>query len=255
MLKNNYTVLNSHPGRAIGGFTNLYSNYKPGGWYSFYDPETDIARINSKACFPTGTEPGYSWILAPKGGELSSTTLIRGVASMTNAMAMGVNIESSLTGTGTISSASLALVVSLAASLSGSGSVTAAMVGTVQMAASLLGSGSVVAGLSLLANLVCAMSGDGTISANLKGTASLEAEIFVNQSQASVQELVSGVWNAVATDFNTAGTMGEKMNDAGSAGNPWASDPTSNNDPNTFGELVQRTEKKVDDNQALILTK
>jgi hypothetical protein len=29
------------------------------------------------------------------------------------------------------------------------------------------------------------------------------------------------VWNAVAASFNAPGTMGEKLNDAGSAANPW----------------------------------
>lgn len=29
------------------------------------------------------------------------------------------------------------------------------------------------------------------------------------------------VWNAIAAAYNTAGTMGEKLNDAGAGGDPW----------------------------------
>ena len=37
----------------------------------------------------------------------------------------------------------------------------------------------------------------------------------------SPENLAASVWNAVAASYNTSGTMGEKLNDAGSAANPW----------------------------------
>lgn len=215
MLLNNYTVLNSSPGRAIGGFTNLYSNYKSGGWYSFYDPDIEYqtTRANAKASLPTGTEPPYSWILAPEGGELSSTTQINGVGTLTSGLAMGRAISAALTGTGTISAANLSLITSLAATLAGTGSVSASMVGSVSLAASLVGNGSVTAGLSLLANCVATLSGTGSLTANLKGKANLEADIYVNEGSADIQQMAEGVWNAVADDYNTAGTMGAEQNE------------------------------------------
>ena len=60
----------------------------------------------------------------------------------------------------------------------------------------------------------------------------------------SPEGLANAVWSALKTDFNEAGTMGEALNDAGGAGNPWASDLASNNDPNTFGERVQKLLQK-----------
>jgi hypothetical protein len=48
------------------------------------------------------------------------------------------------------------------------------------------------------------------------------------------------VGGATAADNNQAGTMGEKLNDAGSAGNPWAAELTSNNTEGTFGWLAQK---------------
>jgi hypothetical protein len=37
----------------------------------------------------------------------------------------------------------------------------------------------------------------------------------------SAFDIAQEVWQAQATSYNAAGTMGEKLNDAGSAGNPW----------------------------------
>lgn len=40
--------------------------------------------------------------------------------------------------------------------------------------------------------------------------------------------------------FNTTGTAGKYLKDAGGAGNPWNADLASNNSPGTFGEFVQK---------------
>jgi hypothetical protein len=40
-------------------------------------------------------------------------------------------------------------------------------------------------------------------------------------TELSPQSLAAAVWGAVAAEFDAAGTMGEKLNGAGSAGNPW----------------------------------
>jgi hypothetical protein len=56
------------------------------------------------------------------------------------------------------------------------------------------------------------------LTANLKGNASLSATIYVNSSQADVQQIVDGVWNAIAADYNTSGTMGEAVQTGGGGG-------------------------------------
>ena len=239
MLLGNYTALNSNVGRAIGGFTNIYSNYKPGGWYSFYDPdiEDQATRQNSKASFPTGTEPHYSWILAPKGGELSSTTRVNGAGGVSSNAAQGINIAADLSGSGQITTPSLALVTSMIATLAGSGALTGSMVGTVQLAANLAGSGDLAGSLKLIAGLISALSGSGALTADLKGKLSLSADLFVNSGTATVNEMATAVWDVVAADHDTAGTMGEKMNDAGSASNPWSD--TTTYGAGTKGKLLQ----------------
>lgn len=209
MILGNYTALNSNPGRAIGNFTNLLSNYKPGGWYSFYDfdKETQSTEARKQACYPTGTQPHNSWILAPKGGELSSTTQINGTSSQTLALANGINIESDMAGSGTIASAGLSLVTSMIATLTGTGALTASMVGTIQMAASLAGSGNITASLKMLTGLTATLAGIGAISSDLKGKLFMEADIYVNQSQATVDQIVEGVVDNIGSITATVPNM------------------------------------------------
>jgi hypothetical protein len=57
----------------------------------------------------------------------------------------------------------------------------------------------------------------------------------------TVAEVADAVWNAVAASFNTAGTTGNKLNSAGSAGDPWNTDLTTYNTANTAGKYIKDT--------------
>lgn len=173
-----------------------------------------------KDSFPTGTNPPYCYILGDKGALLSSSTTISGDGEMTAAMAMGRALASDLTGTGTISTANLSMIVQMAAALLGSCTVSASLKGSIQMAASLAGSGDLTASINIIAGVVAALTGSGTVSATLRGTASLEADI-TPFTELSPENIAASVWNSLAADFNAVGSMGEKVNDAGSAANPW----------------------------------
>ena len=52
--------------------------------------------------------------------------------------------------------------------------------------------------------------------------------------------IAEAVWNSSASSFNLDGTLGEKLNDAGSAGNPWASSLSDNQTDGTFGAFIQK---------------
>lgn len=227
--------------RQLGHFS-VQSNFKPSTWYSVYFPDTTSASTFNTACFPTGTQPPYSWLLAPKGGELSSTTYVGGTGSISGSLTLGKFMEADLTGLGELSG-SLSLITSLASNLLGSGTLTGDLSLTLGLAANLVGAGDISGALSLLVPLASSLSGSGVIVANLKGNASMEADIYVNQSTATVNELVAGVWNALAADFNTSGTMGQKLNGAGSAGDPWTTDLASYNTAGTAGLLMKKASK------------
>lgn len=239
MLLGNYTPLSANPGRCIThAIPNPYKWRSSGNMYSFYTGDAVVDNQTDRSSFNNGYVPPYSWVLAPVAGGLASINEINGEGELTiTSLALGKAMDATLSGTGTISSASLSLITSLAATLAGTGSVSASMVGSVALAASLIGSGSVMAGLNLLANCIATIGGTGTLTSDLKGKANLEADIYVNEGTASIVQMAEGVWNAVAADYNEAGTMGEKMNDAGSAGNPWTD--TTDYGAGTKGKLLQ----------------
>jgi len=203
MLLANYSTINSSPGRNIGGRAglNLLGSYTPGKWYSFYTPtiEYQASRENAKASLPTGTEPPYSWILAPKGGEVSSSNQSNGSGSLSiYSLSLGKAIAAGLTGSGSMT-ANMSLITSMAATIAGSGTLSASMVGVVNMACSLAGSGNITAAMGALAFCVASLSGSGTVTSDLKGKSWMEADIYVNQSQATVDQIVEGVVEGMGT--------------------------------------------------------
>jgi len=206
----------------------------------------DIQEQIKRDGFPTGTNIPYSIIMGDKGALLSSTTTISGTGVIVSGLAMGKACEAALTGTGTISAASLSLVTQLAAALSGTGTITVAnLVGVVALQSSLTGTGTLTAGINVIAFMTAALEGDGTLTADLKGTLSMSAAIYVNQSEATVQQIVDAVWNAIAADYNTAGTMGNKMNSAGSAGDPWSTDLPGTYTADQAGAILLAYLKKI----------
>lgn len=89
----------------------------------------------------------------------------------------------------------------------------------------------------MLSGMVANLAGQGLISADLKGKLFMEADIFVNQSEATVTQIRDSIWDAIAADYNNAGTMGEKLNGAGSSGNPWTD--TTTYAPGTKGAMLK----------------
>lgn len=240
MLLNNYSWLNSNPGRAIGGFTNLHQNFKPGSMMNFFDQEKIDSNESDRktASLPTGTEPPYSFDLALKGGELSSLTFASGESSLSAYLSSGKTMTASLSGIGALT-ADLSITASIVANLVGTGSLSVNMSATLSIAANLVGSGNIAAALKLLVPLAGNLNGIGSATANLKGNADIAAIIYVNQSEATVKQLVDGVWNAEATEYNLSGTMGQKLNGAGSAGDPWTTDLSSYTTEGTAGKKLK----------------
>lgn len=245
MLINNYSYINQICGHNHSGITHPTWIMKPHSLYGYYSKDAVLvgagagSNIVYKDSFPTGTNPPYSYILGHKGALLSSTTMLLGDGEITSSLSQGINIESSLTGVGTISNASLALVVSLASGLLGNGNISgAALIGTVGLAGTLTSTGNITAGLNVVAFMNSALSGTGTINGNLKGLLTLSSDIYVNESTFTVNQLVEGVWNALAASYNTAGTMGAAMNAAGVAGDPWIATLPGAYPPGSAGDIL-----------------
>lgn len=251
-LLGNYSVILKNPATFIGGtqVSNCRNAFGASGQNAqMYYGESEGGGLPLTSSLPTGTEPPYSYHLAEEGGEMSSTTYINGDSDLTASQANGINIVSTIAGSGVINNAALSLVTSMIAAIAGSGTLTGSMVGTVQFAADLAGSGDITGALNMLSGMVANLAGQGLISADLKGKLFMEADIFVNQSEATVTQIRDSIWDAIAADYNNAGTMGEKLNGAGSAGNPWTD--TSTYAPGTKGALL----KEAADNAELAAIK
>ena len=243
MLLGNYSILNKNPHKLISSLGNLNvgSYWQPSACRGLYTSEADGGGLQH-ANIPSGTQPPYTIMFAPKGGEMSATTYINGVGAMSSNLLSGKFMTADLSGVGSLEGSS-SLISSLLANLSGTGSLTGDMKLTLAMAATLAGLGDLDGSLSLLIPLNAELIGIGSMTADLKGNADLSAVIYVNQSEATVQQLVDAFWNATASEYNSSGTMGQKLNGAGSAGDPWTTDLSSYTTPGTAGALMKKASK------------
>ena len=131
-------------------------------------------------------------------------------------------IASKLLGDGemTVDSTALDFLAHLIAELAGVGEVTNAYL---------------VQGINLLANI----EGAGTVTnAPMTPKAWMQCLISIGASP-SAFDIAQAVWGSVAAQNNTTGTMGNKLNGAGSAGDPWTTDISAYNTTNTAGKILK----------------
>ena len=70
--------------------------------------------------------------------------------------------------------------------------------------------------------MLAALTGAGAATGStLTAIGELAAAIVVTGTGLTTANVGPAVWSAIASQNNTAGSMGEKLNDAGSASNPW----------------------------------
>jgi hypothetical protein len=224
VLLANYAQQNRNCVRERGiGFTNPFAQFKPQMFPAFYQTGSAMPGLNLSS-FNNGYSGHYAWHMAPVAGGLSSCNALTGVGSI-SASALAVKLaEAMLSGSGDVSSAIGSLIVQALASISGSGGISSAnLQAFLQAVASLSGSGGVSsASLTGLGELIAAIAGTGTANGStLTAIGQLVAFLTVTGTGLSTANVGEAVWSALAAANNTAGTMGEKLNDAGSASNPW----------------------------------
>lgn len=183
----------------------------------------DAAGYYDGAATPVGYGPGQALVLAQKHAGLGTTCsdcmrqgqTLAGTLWATKPLAANLASENTLT-------ANASLIVALAVSLLSANTVSGSVNMTLQLAASLASHGNITAALSAIAFCVAEMTSDGNLNAsNLRGTARMEASISTEGQVTTARACAEAVWSALAASFNDPGTMGEKLNGAGSAGNPW----------------------------------
>lgn len=221
MLIGNGVRLASNPQRLLGGANAHSVNRANWGWLGARNNAQMEAAL-AKSGEPNGYRHPASWIPPMKPGGLSAYNTIAASGDILPVnLAGGLNGAADLAGAGDITAANLALVVSAVAALVGSGDITADITGKLEAAADLAGSGDIVAALGALAELVASLTGSGDASGTALGKAYMSADIVVTGELLNTANVAAAVWEAVAGAYNSAGSMGEKLNDAGSASNPW----------------------------------
>ena len=172
---------------------------------------------------PSGNRHPSAWMMPQKPGALAARNRLTGSGGVSDADVWAVKLaEAALTGTGELS-ATGGLIVQLVAAVTGSGTLSDADIKAfLQLAAALTGSGTADGTAAGLGALLAAVAGSGTAAGStLTGTGALAADLVVTGAGLTTGNVGAAVWGALASANNTAGTMGEKLNDAGSGSNPW----------------------------------
>lgn len=238
----NYSVLQKSPGHFLSGnVCSDRSNYSKSG--KLRNRYSDGGTFPKFSALPNGYVHPYSWSIAQKSGGLAAYRL-EGTISTTDALlALGINIDADLSAAMTTTDAILALIVALQADLSASGTITDAnMAIIILLEAALSASGSLTdAQLNNILNLASALSASGTLTdVALVNLVNLSADISnAAAGVATPEQIAAAVWNAILADFQDAGSVGEALSNAGSAGNPWDALLSSSTTTGTFGKRLQ----------------
>lgn len=222
MLLNNYSVLNSNPGREIGGGSlfSMFTYCKASTWRNFYVGGHVITDQTEKASFQYGYTHPYAWVLAPVAGGVGSFNRMILDIEPNLSVASGLNGGANILFGIDIDNAEAGLIVSAAANLLLSLSTSATISGKLEAAAALGISANVTGALTALASAVADMTFGLTVTGSQTAIGNVSADI-TSLTTLSPENLAAAVWNSVAAAFNTAGTMGNKLNSAASAGDPW----------------------------------
>jgi len=239
-LLGNYSVILKNPATFIGGtqVSNCRSAFGGTGQLrQRYYPET-TGGLPTTTALPEGYLHPNSWMMPYDLGSMTTSNL-NGSGSLSTTGVSGLGGVVTMAGVGVLE-ATGGLLAGLEVEMSGSGNLVAIGGGLLEAIVEMAGIGALDGALGATAGLTVTMEGVGTLTASPQGTGEMVLEIYVNQSEATVNQIVAAVWSALAAEYNVSGTMGEKLNGAGSAGDPWTTDLSGYNTVGTAGKIVKQ---------------
>lgn len=196
----------------LNGGPALRNGYQPGSLHNWNTHTTrDVA-------LPNGNLNPQSWMLPRTGGGMSMRPLGEGSFAADLIPTRPMTID--LTGTGDLE-ATAGLIVSMLLAMTGDGDLTATIQGRLNASIDMTGSGDLAASMTGLADMVIDLLGQGDLDATIAAFGDMSIDIVVTGTGLTTANVGQAVWAALAASNNVAGTMGEKLNDAGSASNPW----------------------------------
>jgi len=222
-LVGNQSRINFGSGRSWGGLYSCTAGARrergENAAINWQDGASTAIKLSAQ---PLGYIGGSAYYNAQTAGGLSSFNIAQiDLSTGAPTIAAGINIDGSATITFTVSDADLQLVVST------SGAATFTLTASADLVGALSGAGAASfaittnspllgAIIDAVATATVTLTADGT----MRATGALAGDI-TPFTELSPENLASAVWSASAAGNNDAGTMGEKLNDAGSGSNPW----------------------------------
>ncbi len=244
-LLGNYSVILKNPATFIGGTQVSNCRNAMGGTGQLrqrYYPETTGGLPTTTALMEGYLHPN-AWMMPYDIGSMTTSNL-NGSGSVSLTGVNGLSGVVTMDGVGLLN-ATGGLLAGLVVEMTGVGSLSALGGGLLGAIVSMAGTGTLAGIIGATAGLTVTMDGVGTLTASPKGTGQMVLDIYVNQSEATVNQIVAAVWSALAAEYNVSGTMGEKLNGAGSAGDPWTTDLTGYNTADTAGKIVKQIKSIV----------
>lgn len=212
-------------------FRLYFGNTAEGSAHALLPGQWDDYRQFEKFIYPDGASSVQKTAANPPGhylpsvyqppilvGEMSLRSDGKGVLATTLIPTRPMSID--FTGAGDLD-ATAGLVVSMLIAMTGGGSMTAAIEGRLNASVDFSGSGDLTANVQALGNMVVALLGAGDLDATIAAFGDMTIDIVVTGTGLSTANVGQAVWAALAAANNDPGTMGEKLNDAGAAANPW----------------------------------
>jgi hypothetical protein len=217
MLLGNYSVLHKSPAKFSSGQT---ASGDRANWnkIGMVRSAGDGTLAWSQIAVPLGFTGGSAWVPPRKAGGMALRGF--GTGALSANLIPSRAMQAALSGVGDLG-AIAALVVGMAIAMSGGGGLSGTIQGRLNATADFVGQGTLTAGLSALANMISALQGQGNLSAVIAAYGNMTIDIVVTGTGLSTANVADAVWGALAAVNNKTGSMGKKLNDAGTASNPW----------------------------------
>lgn len=182
--------------------------------------------------------------------EVAGNSNVEGGLSLISAM------SSILVGSGEVELAVLLGLVYLFGNITAEGELDPTLNFPSHLVAGLHGNGSIEETvITAISWCVSTILSNGQATGNINGPANMESVISSEGELLTAQSCARAVWESISSVFNTAGTMGNKMNSASAAGDPWTAEIPGEYTEGSAGHILKKIEKIIKDNQALILAK
>ncbi len=125
----------------------------------------------------------------------------------------------------------------IACYMTGSASLAGEVKGVASLVCNLSGAGTLSATGAKGFNLTCNLSGQGAVSSTIRAKGWMRCAISIG-AQPSAFDIAQAVLNAAASQYNLPGTIGNKINSASAAGDPWTAELPGSYPPGTAGNIV-----------------